>query len=48
MSYREIQLLVWTPKIRNLLGIYIAQEVYILRKLFTTFEHDFFSLADGK
>jgi hypothetical protein len=33
MSYREIQLLVWTRKRRNLLKIYIEQEVYILRKL---------------
>ena len=33
MSCREIRLLVWTRKRRNLLEISIEQEVYILRKL---------------
>ncbi|WP_254568579.1 hypothetical protein [Oscillatoria sp. HE19RPO] len=48
MSYREILSLVWTPKKKEFIGNLYRPGTLYTTETVTTFDHDFFSLADGK
>jgi hypothetical protein len=48
MSYREILSLGWTPKKKEFIGNFYRPGTLYTTETVTTFDHDFFSLADGK